>query len=138
MLYGVQFAAKIEELNKQVRSHLAAVVDPLFKLFCLTCFSSSYDKAGGFGDFVAAKALAAEVYPELRAQTKRLLRERENGEHDQPRDPEALSRGQRAGGEEEKKKESTCSTKESTSSTDPRSTGLHNGERVTQKKNKGV
>ena len=33
---------------------------------------------------------------------------------------------------ERKKKESTCSKKESTSSTDPRSTRLHNGERVTE------
>ena len=37
--------------------------------------TTSYERGGGFGDFVAAKALAPGCYLELRAQQRRLLRE---------------------------------------------------------------
>ena len=54
---------------------------------------------------------------------------RNNGEHGQPRDPEALSEAEE---ERKEKKRALAPKKRAHSSTDPRSTRLHNGERVTE------
>ena len=59
---------------------------------------------------------------------------RKNGEHGQPRDPEALSEAEE---ERKEKKRALAPKKRAHSSTDPRSTRLHNGERVTEEEKVG-
>ena len=55
--------------------------------------------------------------------------EKKHGEHGQPWDPEALSEAEE---ERKEKKRALAPKKRAHSSTDPRSTRLHNGERVTE------
>ena len=56
-------------------------------------------------------------------------RRKKHGEHGQPWDPEALSEAEE---ERKEKKRALAPKKRAHSSTDPRSTRLHNGERVTE------
>jgi len=68
------FMEKIKDV--QAKSPLLyPVVAPLFDLFCLTVIGPSYDRGGGFGDFVAAGVLPGSAKDVVLKRTKQLLEE---------------------------------------------------------------
>merc|ERR1712151_628854 len=52
---------------------LVPVIAPLFELFCMTVFGPSYDRGGGFGDFVAAGVFPHSAKDLVLKRTKQLL-----------------------------------------------------------------
>merc|ERR1719263_344856 len=58
---------------RQRSPHLYPVLSPLYELFCLTVMNTSYDKGGGFGDFVAAGILPGSAKDQVLKRTKQVL-----------------------------------------------------------------
>ena len=46
----------------------------VFELFCITVLDTSYERGGGFGEFVAAGVLQPSDYSRISARTKELLK----------------------------------------------------------------
>mmetsp|Transcript_106231 Transcript_106231/g.298748 ORF Transcript_106231/g.298748 Transcript_106231/m.298748 type:complete len:720 (-) Transcript_106231:138-2297(-) len=74
VLYAGLFAERLKEIEVSYPK-VASVLHLLFELFCLTVLDCSYDKAGGFGEFVAAGALPPAAYGPILKRQKQLLRE---------------------------------------------------------------
>eukprot|EP00933_Yihiella_yeosuensis_P039101 TRINITY_DN33051_c0_g1_i1.p1 TRINITY_DN33051_c0_g1~~TRINITY_DN33051_c0_g1_i1.p1 ORF type:complete len:717 (+),score=153.10 TRINITY_DN33051_c0_g1_i1:147-2297(+) len=70
VLLGHFFFEKLKSIKE---SHIEAVMKPLFELFCLTIMDTSYEKGGGFGDFVACGVLPASGKTVLAKRIKELL-----------------------------------------------------------------
>eukprot|EP00928_Gymnodinium_smaydae_P045489 TRINITY_DN30319_c0_g1_i1.p1 TRINITY_DN30319_c0_g1~~TRINITY_DN30319_c0_g1_i1.p1 ORF type:complete len:750 (-),score=164.00 TRINITY_DN30319_c0_g1_i1:65-2242(-) len=66
------FLEKMKTIEKDM-PHILPVISPLFELFCLTIMDTSYDKGGGFGDFVAAGLLPPSARGLVLQRTKVLL-----------------------------------------------------------------
>lgn len=74
VLYAEFFLKRIQEVEKEF-PRIAAVLQPLFQLYCLTVIDTGYDKGSGFGDFVACGALPPSAYNKILKREKALLKE---------------------------------------------------------------
>lgn len=74
VLHAFFFLERLKDVQVKF-PHLAAVLGPLFELFCLTVFGPSYDRGGGFGDFVAAGVFPGSCKDLVLKRTKQLLEE---------------------------------------------------------------
>jgi len=68
------FIEKLNAIEKDL-PHIVPVLKPLYELFCLTIMGPSYDRGGGFGDFVASGVLPASSKGLVLKRTKELLTE---------------------------------------------------------------
>jgi len=66
------FLEKLKSIEKESPT-IHAVLSPLYQLFCLTIMSTSYDRGGGFGDFVAAGCLPGSAKGAVTKRIKELL-----------------------------------------------------------------
>jgi len=66
------FLERLKILN-ETHPEIAKVVSPLYELYCLTVMDTSYDKGGGFGDFVAAGVLPPSAKAPVLKRIKELL-----------------------------------------------------------------
>jgi len=74
VLHAHFFLERLKQIEKDF-PHIKPVLTPLYELFCLTVMSTSYDKGGGFGDFVAAGVLPAAGKNVVMKRTKELLQQ---------------------------------------------------------------
>ncbi|CAE8709340.1 unnamed protein product, partial [Polarella glacialis] len=68
------FKKRLTELETQ-SPRVASVLKLVFELFCLTVMDQSYDRGGGFGDFVAAGVLPHNGQGQLLRRIKQLLKD---------------------------------------------------------------
>merc|ERR1711948_229697 len=73
-MLGSFFLDKLKVIQKE-KPAIHDVLTPLFELFCLTLMGPSYDRGGGFGDFVAAGVLPGSAKNQVLKRTKQLLTE---------------------------------------------------------------
>lgn len=74
VLYAEFFHTRLLEL-RAAGSKIEQVLRPLFELYCLIVMDTSYERGGGFGDFVACGALPASASRLLKKRIKALLKE---------------------------------------------------------------
>lgn len=74
VLYGELMKQRVVEIEKEFGPNLGNVMNPLFELFCLVVMDTSYDKGGGFGDFVACGCLPASASKLITKRIKELLK----------------------------------------------------------------
>ncbi|CAE8676796.1 unnamed protein product [Polarella glacialis] len=74
VLYSDFFKQRLTELETQ-SPKVASVLKLVFELFCLTVMDQSYDRGGGFGDFVGAGALPADGQSQVLRRIKQLLKD---------------------------------------------------------------
>jgi acyl-CoA oxidase len=72
VLHAVFFLQRLKDIETKF-PHLVPVLTPLFELFVLTIMGPSYDRGGGFGDFVAAGVLPGSSKEIVLKRTKELL-----------------------------------------------------------------
>mmetsp|Transcript_34502 Transcript_34502/g.99010 ORF Transcript_34502/g.99010 Transcript_34502/m.99010 type:complete len:720 (-) Transcript_34502:62-2221(-) len=72
VLLAFFFSERLKALEKK-SPDLVPVIRPLYELFCMTVMGTSYDKGGGFGDFVAAGVLPPSAKGLVLKRTKELL-----------------------------------------------------------------
>jgi len=73
VLYASFFLEQLDTLEKGSEIH--RIVSLLYELFVITILDSSYERGGGFGEFVAAGVLQPADYLRLGKRQKELLRE---------------------------------------------------------------
>jgi len=71
-LHALFFFVRLKTLEKESPT-LTAIIGPLYELFCLVVMSTSYDRGGGFGDFVAAGVLPGSAKGLVTKRIKELL-----------------------------------------------------------------
>merc|ERR1712039_862496 len=74
VMLGSFFLQKLKAVEKE-QPKLFPVLTPLYELFALTVMGPSYDRGGGFGDFVAAGVLPGNAKNAVLKRTKELLTE---------------------------------------------------------------
>jgi acyl-CoA oxidase len=74
VMQSIFFWNRLKEIEQSF-PHLHPALSRLFQLFCLTIMGPSYDRGGGFGDFVAAGVCPGSAKPLILKRTKELLEE---------------------------------------------------------------
>jgi len=72
VLHAHFFLKRLNDLEKS-DEQIAKVIKPLFDLFCMVVMDTSFEKGGGFGDFVAAGILPASAKGLIMKRIKEIL-----------------------------------------------------------------